>query len=69
MTSGRKAVPIRQPGQWQPETNPMPVPDCSVVTHSNVLMTPTTLTLEMSQGENQAESTSLCNDKDLLEQV
>ena len=50
-------------------TNPMPVPDCSVVTHSDILVAPTTLTLEVAPKESNEEMDSVCNDPHLLKKV
>lgn len=68
------AVPIGQPGKWLPESNPLPpVADCSVVTHSNVLMTPTTLTLEVatnsSEQGHKSSQQSVCNDHNFLKKL
>ena len=49
-----------------PDTNPMPFPDCSVVTHSNVVMTPSTLTFDISESE---DSGSVCDDPFFLKEV
>ena len=64
-------VPISQPGKWLPGSNPMPVPDCSVVTHSDTLVAPTTLTLEVTpqQTDEETESSSICDDPTLLAKV
>ena len=50
-------------------TNPMPVPDCSVVTHSDILVTPTTLTLEVTPKESNEEMDSVCDDPHLIKKV
>ena len=50
-------------------TNPMPVPDCSVVTHSDILVAPTTLTLEVAPKESNEEMDSVCDDPHLIKKV
>ena len=59
-------IPISSPRKWLPETNPMPFPDCSVVTHSNVVMTPSKVTFDISENE---ESDSVCDDPFFLREV
>ena len=50
-------------------SNPMPVPDCSVVTHSDILVAPTTLTLEVTSQQANEETGSICDDPTLLKKV
>ena len=47
----------------------MPVPDCSVVTHSDILVAPTTLTLEVAPKESNEEMDSVCDDPHLIKKV
>ena len=65
-SSSTGVIPITSPGKWMPDTNPMPFPDCSVVTHSNVVMTPSTLTFDISESE---DSGSVCDDPFFLKEV
>ena len=44
----------------------MPFPDCSVVTHSNVMMTPSKLTFDITEDE---DSDSVCDDPFFLKEV
>ena len=37
---------VEDPGQWLPESNPLPFPDCSVSSLSSVLSIPTDLRLD-----------------------
>ena len=63
-------MPIMNPGTWLPDTNPLPFPDCSVVTHSKVLMSPTSLTLEVEgDQESSSSSSSVCDDPTFLQKV
>ena len=64
--SSAGVIPITSPGKWLPETNPMPFPDCSVVTHSNVMMTPSKLTFDITEDE---DSDSVCDDPFFLKEV
>jgi hypothetical protein len=63
------AIPVMTPGLWLPETNPLPFPDCSVVSHSSLLMTPTSLTLDIKQKNNADQSSSVCDDPLFLKEV
>lgn len=58
-------MPISQPGEWKPESKNV---DCSVVSHSNVLMTPTTLTLEVATDDDDTQE-PICNDPNFLSKV
>ena len=65
-SSSTGIIPITSLGKWLPDTNPMPFPDCSVVTHSNVVMAPSTLTFDISQSD---ESDSVCDDPFFVKEV
>ena len=43
------ARPIQDVQEWLPESNPPPFPDCSVVSHSSLVVSmPTSMTFELS---------------------
>jgi hypothetical protein len=44
----RSGFTVDDPGKWFPESNPLPFPDCTVVSHSSMIVTPTSLTLQFS---------------------
>ena len=58
--------------QWLPKENPFPFPDCSVVSHASVVLTPATLTLDLdipSGGRSPNNDQSVCDDPFFLKQV
>ena len=52
------ARPVEDTQDWLPESNPPPFPDCSVVSHSSLVVTmPTSMSFEFaSSDENEDES-------------
>ena len=51
------AKPVETTQPWLPESNPPPFPDCSVVSHSNmVIAMPTSMTFEIGGGESSKEN-------------
>ena len=76
------ARPVEEVQEWLPESNPPPFPDCSVVSHSNLVVTmPTSLMFEFSGPDINGDDTdyydpetsnvpeSACDDKYFLGQV
>ena len=50
------ARPVEDVQEWLPESNPPPFPDCSVVSHSSLVVSiPTSLTFEFTSPEDNEE--------------
>ena len=50
------ARPVEEVQEWLPESNPPPFPDCSVVSHSSLVVSmPTSMTFELSSPEDSEE--------------
>ena len=50
------AKPVEKTQDWFPDSNPPPFPDCSVVSHSSmVIEMPTSLTFEIADPKNDNE--------------
>ena len=59
------AIPVMNPGHWMPQQT---FPDCAVVTHSNSILTPSQLLLDI-EDPNEDPNQSFCDDPFFIQQV
>ena len=58
------ARPVENVQEWLPESNPPPFPDCSVVSHSSLVVTmPTSMTFEFAADDNIDEEREFYEDE------
>ena len=58
------ARPVENVQEWLPESNPPPFPDCSVVSHSSLVVTmPTSMTFEFAADDNNDEEGEFYEDE------
>ena len=58
------ARPVENVQEWLPESNPPPFPDCSVVSHSSLVVTmPTSMTFEFAANDNINEEGEFYEDE------